>query len=49
MQHGESKRKRSDDEKKQWSTESMAAAVKFVNEGLGLREAARLHAVPHET
>lgn len=27
----------------------MSAAVKFVNEGGGLREAANLHGVPHET
>ena len=32
-----------------WSAECMAAAVRFVNEGVGLREAARLHGVPYET
>ena len=35
--------------RKQWSTESRAAAVKFCNEGRSLRKAARFHGVPHET
>ena len=34
---------------KQWSCESMEAAVKSVKEGMGLREASRLYNVPVET
>jgi len=35
--------------RKQWSTESMLAAVEKVGDGMGLREAARLFNVPVET
>ena len=35
--------------RKLWSQESMAAATKAVEQGLGLREAARLYNIPHET
>lgn len=35
--------------RKQWSCESMEAAVKSVKEGMGLREASRLYNVPVET
>lgn len=35
--------------RKLWSKESMEAAVKAVEEGMRLREAARLYNVPHET
>ena len=32
-----------------WSAESMEAAIKAVKEGMGIREAARLYSIPHET
>ena len=35
--------------RKQWKEESMSKAVEYVNQGGGLREAARLYCVPHET
>ena len=35
--------------RKQWKDESMSRAAKYVSEGGGLREAARLYGVPHET
>lgn len=35
--------------RKLWSNESMAAAVEFVRDGKGLREASRLYNVPIET
>ena len=35
--------------RKQWSVGSTRAGVKGVEEGMGLREAARLHNVPVET
>jgi len=35
--------------RKQWSSESMEAAVKSVKDGMGLRQASRLYNVPLET
>ena len=35
--------------RKQWSSESMEAAVKFVRDGMGLKEASRLYNLPVET
>lgn len=32
-----------------WSIESMVAAIKVVEEGMGIREAAKLYSIPHET
>jgi len=32
-----------------WSIESMVAAIKGVEEGMGRREAARLYSISHET
>jgi len=35
--------------RKQWSSESMEAAVKSVKDGMGLRQASQLYNVPLET
>lgn len=36
-------------ERKQWSNESMAGALKGVEDSMGVREAARLYNLPYET
>ena len=36
-------------ERKQWSKESMAAALKGIEDGMGIREASRLYNLPYET
>lgn len=35
--------------RKQWSQESMVAALKDIEEGMGIRQAAKLYNVPFET
>ena len=35
--------------RKQWSKESMAAALQDVKDGMGVREASRLYNLPYET